>query len=77
MNRISGFFVCRKLDHKANQKHSSDEVSAAIRRLKMRHPTAFLTEQDNAHITDLFGEESADQSTTEDESNWAGHAEGS
>lgn len=42
---MKGCFVCGK-DHRANEKHEREEVSAGIKRLKEEHITAMLTVAD-------------------------------
>lgn len=79
MRGVKGCFVCRKPDHNANERHSRDEVSTVIKNLKMKHPTALLTEEDKEYITDLFADNESyeDQSTEEevDLVNWAEQTE--
>lgn len=66
-----GCSVCKQLDHNGNQSHSRDEVSSAIKRLKMKHPTALLTEEYESYVAELFeGEDDDAQSSTDDEAHW-------
>lgn len=62
---VKGCFVWGQ-DHRANNLHSRDEVTAAIIKLKSRHPTALLTFEDlhsvvNMNIEDDDHEEENDE----------------
>lgn len=75
MKGVRGFFVCKKPDHNANESHSREEVSAATKKLNIKHPTALLTEEDNAFIAHMLDKYESDQSRTDgDESNWSEEA---
>lgn len=52
MRGIKGCFVCGK-DHNANTKHPPDEVTAAINKLKAKHPQALLTVEDLAAVVEM------------------------
>lgn len=54
MKGIRGGLVCKELDHNANQKNSKEDVPAEIKELKMKQPTARITEEDKAYIADIF-----------------------
>lgn len=66
---VKGCFVCGK-DHYANQKHPRDEVTAAINKLKNKHPRALLTVEDLAFITELYDDNDKEESG-EEQAEWA------
>lgn len=43
---VKGCMVRRKEDHISNQKHSTDEVTRAVRKLKEKEVKVMLTEED-------------------------------
>lgn len=49
---FKGCFVCGQ-DHRENQRHSSDEVTEAVKSLKNRHPTVLLVVEDLKFVTNL------------------------
>lgn len=51
---VKGCMVCGKEDHIANQRHSPDEVTKAVRRLKEKSVRVMLTEEDLAFVSEMF-----------------------
>lgn len=51
MRGVKGCFVCGQ-NHRANTRHSLEEVTKAINKLKERHPMAFLTVE---NLQSVFG----------------------
>lgn len=51
MRGVKGYFVGGK-DQIASQRHSKEEVTTAIDKLKKQHPSALLTEDD---LSAIFG----------------------
>ena len=49
MRGVKGCFVCGE-DHNANTRHSKDEVTKAVNKLKAEHPKALLTIEDLAAV---------------------------
>lgn len=47
---IKGCYVCGR-DHNARSRHTQEEVKAAVEKLKKKHPTAMLSVEDLAFIT--------------------------
>ena len=64
MKGVKGCFVCGQ-DHRANTRHSREEVSESIEKLKAKHPQALLTVEDLAYIVDLVS--SPDEEESEDD----------
>lgn len=63
MTVVKGGFV-RGQDHCARQRHTRDEVSAAINKLEAKHPTALLTVENLSSIYSVIhepGDEDADE----------------
>lgn len=59
MNGVKGFFVCCK-NHRANTKHSREEVIAAVKNLKERQPQALLSVENLetvANMAEMFDED--------------------
>lgn len=52
MRGVRGCFVCGQ-DHRANTRYSRDEVTAAINKLKAKHPAALLTVEDFSSIINM------------------------
>lgn len=61
---MKGRFVSDQT-HRENDKHSRDEVSAAVKRFKARLPKDRVTMSDTAFIVDLCGQ--ADHNPDEDD----------
>lgn len=53
---VKGYFVCGQ-DHRANTRHSHDEVTKSINKLKEGNPTALLTVDDLQSVVNLTMEE--------------------
>lgn len=53
-------------DHRANTEHSPEEVTAAIQRLKAKHPSALLTVEDLHSIVNMAIDEEEQDSRNED-----------
>ena len=60
MRGVKGCFVCGK-DHRANDRHPRTEVSAAIQKLKEKHPEALITIGDLDAIFNTEGSSSEDE----------------
>ena len=60
MRGVKGCFVCGQ-DHMANNRHSREEVTAAINRLKSRHPSALLTIEDLSSVVNMVNDNDIDQ----------------
>lgn len=54
MTGFRGCFLCGKTDHQAAERHTLDEVTRAVRKLKSKHPSTRITTADKAYITELF-----------------------
>lgn len=54
MKGIKGFFVCEDMIHRANEKQSREEVKKAIKKLKLKHPSASLNRRDKDYIRELL-----------------------
>ena len=52
MKGVKGCFVCGQ-DHRANTRHSNEEVKKAIDRLKAAHPKALLTIEDLSSVVNM------------------------
>lgn len=57
MKGVKGCFVCGK-DHLANSRHSREEVTAAIEKLKAKPPRALLTVDDLHSVVNMAIQES-------------------
>lgn len=66
---VKGCFVCGQ-DHRASTRHSREEVTSAINKLKSRHPQALLTVEDMAAVVELANDPHT-ESTSEEEVRWA------
>lgn len=71
MRGVKGYFVCGG-DHRANAKHPRAEVTAAVKKLKDKHPTALLSVEDLDAVLEMAGdEEGGDESGSEVGAQWA------
>lgn len=73
MHGVKGCFVCGQ-DHRANTRQSRDEVTAAVKKLKEKHPSSLLTVEDLEavlHMVDQEGQAGDD----EDFARWACESE--
>lgn len=68
MNVVRGFLFVGNLQkhHNANKKHTREEVSAAIKQLKMKHTTALFTEEYMEFIADLCENDGSSHYSDED-----------
>lgn len=67
---VKGCLVCHEEGHMAAEKHSREEVSAAIKRLKLKNSAAMLTQEDEAFISQLYEEIDGDGERSQLEVNW-------
>ena len=65
MRGVKGWFVCSK-NYRANDKHPRHEVSAAIKRLKEKHPEALITVEDLDSIFHADDEDTVDEDTQDE-----------
>lgn len=65
MRGVRGCFVCGR-SHRANEHHPRDEVTAAINRLKARHPRALITVDDLAFLANNYLNMDEDDDEEED-----------
>lgn len=52
-------FVCGQ-EHRARTRHSREEVTDAINKLKARHPSALLTVEESQHVMNMAIESDED-----------------
>ena len=62
---VKGCFVCGQ-DHRANTRHSREEVTEAVNKLKARHPTALLTIEDLSSVVNMVNVDEEGESQGED-----------
>lgn len=65
MRGVKGCVVCGK-DHRANSRHSREEVTAAINKLKSRQPSALITVEDLSSVMEMTADEE-DETESEEE----------
>lgn len=70
MRGVKGCFVCGR-DHRAKTRHPREEVTAAINRLKSKHPTAWLTVDDLAAVFDMAMVDDESNPNKEPDAQWA------
>lgn len=68
--RSRRFFVCGK-DHRANNRHSREEVTTAVNKLKEKHPNAFVTVEDLSAVVNMVLNDSENDEASEHYAQWA------
>lgn len=70
MRGAKGCFVCDK-DHQDNTRHSRDEVTKAIDKLKAKQPHALLSVEDLATVFNMSSFSSEDEDSSDEAVQWA------
>lgn len=70
MRGVKGCFVCGR-DLRANSRHSREELTAAINKLKSRHPSALITVEDLSSVMAMAIDDAENaESENEDDAFW-------
>lgn len=69
MKGIKGFFVCGK-DNFSRTRHSHEEMTAGINRLKEKHPSPLLTIEDLHSVMAMAASESEEDNEEDDNVMW-------
>lgn len=72
LHGVKGCFVCGK-EHNANDRYTREEVTAAIKNLKDRNPSALITVADLDHVQTMCADYNhpGSEQSAEDEAQWA------